>query len=270
MMEFITMDIKKILEETMDNIFLIDQDEIPNIDLYMDQVTTFMENHLKDHKRSEDDKILTKTMINNYAKNDLLPSPEKKKYTKEHMLLLTLIYYFKNVMSINDIKKLLAPISDNYFQGKNGKDLSYIYKELIEMEFPLKEYALNDMNKKLAVALDSYKGATKSETNYLHLFAFVSLLSFDVYLKKQVIEAIIDNLDEPVSKEDKEKAAKKAAVEKAKLEKAKAEKAKTEKEKAEKAEKAKAEKEKFEKAKAEKAKLEKAKAEKAKAEQEKI
>ncbi len=264
------MDIKKILEETMDNIFLIDQDEIPNIDLYMDQVTTFMENHLKDHKRSEDDKILTKTMINNYAKNDLLPSPEKKKYTKEHMLLLTLIYYFKNVMSINDIKKLLAPISDNYFQGKNGKDLSYIYKELIEMEFPLKEYALNDMNKKLAVALDSYKGATKSETNYLHLFAFVSLLSFDVYLKKQVIEAIIDNLDEPVSKEDKEKAAKKAAVEKAKLEKAKAEKAKTEKEKAEKAEKAKAEKEKFEKAKAEKAKLEKAKAEKAKAEQEKI
>lgn len=109
---------KKILEETMDNIFLIDQDEIPNIDLYMDQVTTFMENHLKDHKRSEDDKILTKTMINNYAKNDLLPSPEKKKYTKEHMLLLTLIYYFKNVMSINDIKKLLAPISDNYFQGK--------------------------------------------------------------------------------------------------------------------------------------------------------
>lgn len=261
------MDIKKILEETMDNIFLIDQDEIPNIDLYMDQVTTFMENHLKDHKRSEDDKILTKTMINNYAKNDLLPSPEKKKYAKEHMLLLTLIYYFKNVMSINDIKKLLAPISDNYFQGKNGKDLSYIYKELIEMEFPLKEYALNDMNKKLAVALDSYKGATKSETNYLHLFAFVSLLSFDVYLKKQVIEAIIDNLDEPVSKEDKEKAAKKAAVEKAKLEKAKAEKAKIEKEKAEKA---KAEKEKFEKAKAEKEKLEKAKAEKAKAEQEKI
>lgn len=228
------MDIKKILEETMDNIFLIDQNEIPNIDLYMDQVTTFMENHLKEHKRNEEDKILTKTMINNYAKNDLLPSPEKKKYTKEHMLLLTLIYYFKNVMSINDIKKLMTPISDNYFQGKNGKDLSYIYKELIDMEIPLKDFTLTDMSEKLSVALNSYKDATKAEAGYLHLFAFVSLLSFDVYLKKQVIEAIIDNLSEPASKDDKEKAAKKASSEKSKAEKNKADKVKADKTKSDK------------------------------------
>lgn len=214
------MDIKKIIEETMNNIFLIEQGDIPNIDLYMDQVTTFMDNHLKEHKRNDEDKILTKTMINNYAKNDLLPSPEKKRYTKEHMLLLTLIYYFKSVMSINDIKKLLTPISDTYFQGKNGKDLSYIYKELIEMENPLKEYSLNDMNEKLKVAMDSYNEATKAEANYLHLFAFVSLLSFDVYMKKQVIEAIIDNLNTPLSKENKEKAAKKAEADKAKKAKA--------------------------------------------------
>ena len=97
MMEFITMDIKKILEETMDNIFLIDQDEIPNIDLYMDQVTTFMEENLASTKRHEDDKILTKTMINNYAKNNLLPSPEKKRYSKDHLLMLIFIYYFKNI-----------------------------------------------------------------------------------------------------------------------------------------------------------------------------
>ena len=50
--------------------------EVPNIDLYMDQVTTFMDEHLSDCKRREDDKILTKTMINNYTKNNLLPPPE--------------------------------------------------------------------------------------------------------------------------------------------------------------------------------------------------
>ena len=33
-------------------------EEIPNIDLYMDQVTTFMEEHLKDSKRYEEDKVL--------------------------------------------------------------------------------------------------------------------------------------------------------------------------------------------------------------------
>ena len=73
-------------KEMMNSIFAkiaeldyIKPDEIPNIDLYMDQVTTFMDSQLATSKRHEDDKILTKTMINNYAKNDLLPPPEKKK-----------------------------------------------------------------------------------------------------------------------------------------------------------------------------------------------
>ena len=66
----------------------IKPEEIPNIDLYMDQVTTFMDEHLQGSKRYPDDKLLTKTMINNYTKNSLLPPPEKKKYSKEHMHLL--------------------------------------------------------------------------------------------------------------------------------------------------------------------------------------
>ena len=81
--------------------------DVPNIDLYMDQVTTFMDEHLSDVKRYEDDKILTKTMINNYTKNDLLPPPVKKKYSKEFIYVLTFIYYLKNILSISDIQKLL-------------------------------------------------------------------------------------------------------------------------------------------------------------------
>ena len=68
--------------------------DIPNIDLYMDQVTTFMEEQLSSTKRYEDDKILTKTMINNYAKNNLLPPPNKKKYSKEHLLVLIFCLLF--------------------------------------------------------------------------------------------------------------------------------------------------------------------------------
>ena len=57
-------------------------DYVKSADLYMDQVTTFMEEALGSSKRYPEDKILTKTMINNYAKNDLLPPPIKKKYSK--------------------------------------------------------------------------------------------------------------------------------------------------------------------------------------------
>ena len=77
----------------LENLSHVKADEIPDIDLYMDQVTTFMDSHLKDMRRHPGDKVLTKTMINNYAKNNLLPPPVKKKYSKDHMLMLVFIYY---------------------------------------------------------------------------------------------------------------------------------------------------------------------------------
>lgn len=76
-----TEDDKSVLKGILDHISGMDYikpEDLPNIDLYMDQVTTFMESHLGNLKRSPDDKVLTKTMINNYAKNHLLPSPDKK------------------------------------------------------------------------------------------------------------------------------------------------------------------------------------------------
>ena len=107
--------------------------EIPNIDLYMDQVTTFMDTHLEATKRNEEDKILTKTMINNYAKNNLLPAPEKKKYSKEHVLTLLFIYYFKNLLSISDIQALLNPITDSYFGNKDDFNMEDVYLSLIHI-----------------------------------------------------------------------------------------------------------------------------------------
>ena len=75
----------------LDSLDHIHVDEIPQIDLYMDQVTTFMEKHLGELKRYPEDKVLKKTMINNYAKNTLPPSPLTNKYTQDHILLLVSI-----------------------------------------------------------------------------------------------------------------------------------------------------------------------------------
>ena len=81
-------DVKQFLSDLLKQLKSIDYikpEDIPNIDLYMDQVTTFMDEQLAASKRYETDKILTKTMINNYTKNDLLPAPIRKKYSKEHI-----------------------------------------------------------------------------------------------------------------------------------------------------------------------------------------
>ena len=132
-----TIDDKDMINSILESVSRIDYikpEDIPNIDLYMDQVTTFMEEQLVSSKRYADDKILTKTMINNYAKNKLLPPPEKKRYSKEHVLMLIFIYYFKNILSINDIQTLLTPIAQKYFKSMTEKDMTYIYNEVFSME----------------------------------------------------------------------------------------------------------------------------------------
>ena len=208
------MDVNKILENLINNMSLISPNDIPNISLYMDQVTTFMDNHLYSVKRFEDDKALTKTMINNYAKNDLLPSPEKKKYTKDHVLLLTFIYYFKSVLSISDIKKLLQPISDKFFLTNKGANLEDIYNEVESYMSSISESVLADVKSKSDAANQSFtdeifKALPTKDTDYLKLFKLISMLCFDIYLKKQLIESIVDTLEEPLSKAEKEKLAKK-------------------------------------------------------------
>lgn len=168
--------------------------DVPNIDLYMDQVTTFMDEHLSDVKRYEDDKILTKTMINNYTKNDLLPPPVKKKYSKEHIYVLTFIYYLKNILSISDIQKLLNPLTDKFFNKEELPDLEYIYSEIYNMEKAQIASLSKDVVERTQVAKEAFLDVENEEDkDFLQLFSLVVLLSFDVYMKKNIIESLIDD-----------------------------------------------------------------------------
>ena len=167
--------------------------DIPNIELYMDQVTTFMDSQMASSKRYPDDKILTKTMINNYAKNHLLPSPNKKKYSKEHVLMLIFIYYFKSFLSISDIQALLTPLADRYFQKEEGLNVEDLYNEVFGMEKEQVEYLKKDLMEKYQTASQSFAEAEKKDREFLTMFSFICLLSFDVYMKKQLIESIIDS-----------------------------------------------------------------------------
>ena len=172
----------------------IDPKDVPNIDLYMDQVTTFMDSRLEGSKRYPDDKILTKTMINNYAKNDLLPPPVKKKYSKEHLLLLIFIYYMKSFLSIGDIQTLLKPMTEKYFSKKGNISLEDIYGEILSLQKSQLEDFNRDVKNKFKAAAASFSQVPDEEQQFLQTFAFACSLSFDVYLKKQMLEQIIDDL----------------------------------------------------------------------------
>ena len=203
-----TIDTKDLLNSILSSISRIDYirpNDIPNIDLYMDQVTTFMEEQLKRTKRYEEDKILTKTMINNYAKNNLLPPPVKKKYSKEHVLVMIFIYYFKNILSIKDIESVLTPITEKTFDKEESLDMTSVYEEICQMEKSRIDDLKKDVTNSYELAMDSFSELPPEEKEYLQLFAFICNLSFDVYVKKQIIEKMIDDLADADSSAKKKK-----------------------------------------------------------------
>lgn len=202
---------KDILNEILskiDNISHISPDDIPNIDLYMDQITTFMDDRLKYNKRYPEDKALTKTMINNYAKNKLIPAPDKKKYSKEHIILLIFIYYYKSVLSFTDIEIILRPVIEKYFSPSSAEEINLedIYKSILSLEASGIEALKKDILHRYDIAENMYENIDNSD--YLKLFTFICELSFDIYYKKQIIEYISDHLADlkkPEAKKAKDK-----------------------------------------------------------------
>ena len=192
-MTIATDDLLNSILESLDRIRYVDLDDIPNIDLYMDQVTTFMDEKLQSTTRNPgEDKILTKTMINNYAKNDLLPPPVKKKYSKEHMMILIMIYYFKGVLSFSVIQEILKPITDKYFDKREGFSLEDIYREVFEFEDSRKEELKADITGKIEHAKGMFADAPAEDEEFFTMFSLIVQLGYDVYLKRLMIEKIID------------------------------------------------------------------------------
>lgn len=202
-----TNDLLKSIMKSFDRIDYVKTSDIPNIDLYMDQVTTFMDKNLRKNSRHpEEDKVMTKTMINNYAKNDLLPPPIKKKYSKEHVLVLIFIYYYKGILPISDIQALLEPITKNYFASDLDFNITDIYEEVFGMERNQIESLKKDVMQKYESAMDTFGDAPDDSKEFLRLFSFICLLSFDVYMKKMLIEKLIDEMkDTKFPNKDKDK-----------------------------------------------------------------
>ena len=113
---------------------IIEIEDIPNIDLYMDQVTTFMDKCLAQYKRYDEDKVLTKTMINNYTKAKIFPAPVKKKYSRTHLMLLIMIYHLKSVLSIKDIGILFQSALSEPNKMKQEKMIESIYRGFVSLQ----------------------------------------------------------------------------------------------------------------------------------------
>lgn len=200
------MDLKQLLTE-LTQLNYIHPDDIPNIELYMDQLTTFMNDKLEGCKRTPEDKILTKTMINNYSKNHLIPPSTKKKYSKEHLILLIYVYYLKNFLSITDIKLILSPLIEMFYDKKDPSvDFLEIYQHFYQDgndyydTFRKNIYHIFKKSRSSFPEVESEK-----EREFLQNLSLISTLSFDIYMKKKLIEGMIDSLYTPAANKPSKK-----------------------------------------------------------------
>lgn len=166
--------------------------DIPHIHLYMDQVIQLFENNLSHSKRNKEDKLLTKTMINNYTKDKLLMPVKNKKYTREHIILMILVYHLKQGLSIGDIKVLFNNIVVASPEDKdNIANLDSFYSLFLD----LKNTELTREADYLHQLLDRVQNITSEEqhSEYEKLLLTVLALINSSNIQKRMAEKIIDS-----------------------------------------------------------------------------
>ncbi|WP_100401393.1 DUF1836 domain-containing protein [Bacillus sp. FJAT-42315] len=164
-------------------------EDIPNIDLYMDQVIQLFENTFSSSKRSEEEKVLTKTMINNYAKGKLFFPIKQKKYSKEHILLISLIYQLKGALSINDIKQTLQGVNEKV--ENEQLDLDSFYNSYLRLVNQNVEHFRNDIQTQMKAVKQEIEEVDQDLEQVLMIASLVHMSN----LYRKVAEKLVDELE---------------------------------------------------------------------------
>lgn len=185
------MDIQKQLEDLhLDS--QLKSEEIPDLDLYMDQVIQLFEGKFSASKRYDEDKVLTKTMINNYAKAKLFFPIKNKKYSKEHLLLIGMIYQMKSVLSIRDIGKTFSEINKKI--QDDGFDLEDFYNKYIQLMEENVEAFQSYIQKQEAFFATEWN-MEKIADEKLQQILFIASLTGMSNFYRRAAEKLVDNLE---------------------------------------------------------------------------
>lgn len=175
-------------------------DEIPSIDLYVDQITSLTSDKLKEGSERYHDRVLTKTMINNYSKDGLISPIKGKKYSKEQILQMLLVYSMKNTLSIGEIKRILQNVYG--LSSFDGAMLEEVWGRFLSIKELEREQACTLFERFLEqTALDP-----ANDADFLTLLLGLSAMS--AYIKSAVqalLEARYPDLSAERAREEQEK-----------------------------------------------------------------
>ncbi|NLC44522.1 MAG: DUF1836 domain-containing protein [Clostridiales bacterium] len=198
---FMKEDLLTQLFELINNSEDIQIDEIPEYHLYISQLEEFFDKKLKKSNGDEDErKTISKTMIQNYIKDGLLMPPEGKSYNSSHVILLSLIYNLKYILSIRDIRRLLNPILADIEHEDSAMGIESLYESYLELKQDSIQILISSLEN-LTLKVDKQiadANKPEEEEQQLKLLLFISALVSEANQRKKIAEFIIEkyfNLD---------------------------------------------------------------------------
>ena len=197
-------------EELINQLGLQDKitlEDIPDIDLYMDQVIQLFESKFKMSKRNDDEKVLTKTMINNYAKGKVFFPIKNKKYSKRHLIVISLIYQLKGTLSISDIKTVLGPLNTKIVE--EDFQLDELYSSFLRLTDHNAHKFKEDILESISEAKEAgvHLGGNLDEFNdeYFERLLMIASLSHMSQLYKKAAENLVDEFNSEYNSGNKTK-----------------------------------------------------------------
>lgn len=182
----------------------LDLNQFPDMELYMEQVLGFADTKLNHLKRSDNDKVYTSSIINNYTKAGILMTPNKRKYGKDHLVLLIMVYYLKQTLSVKDIHDLFSPILKDMSTSEDDViSLQDIYTTFLDVKQEEYDRFQDDILHKFG-AIETKVNAfdlDEDEQKTAQLFITVITLLAQANAKKLLAEKIIDNYFKDISEE---------------------------------------------------------------------
>ena len=184
----------------------IDANDFPDMEIYMDQAETFLNKELGIYKKSEKDKVITKTMIGNYVKHNMMPRPVNKKYSKDHLIMPSLIYYLKGTFQMEEIEKIVKPLIDNYNSEFDDKiDMTSLYEGILAVQTTEQESLAQSINNMIEESKYHLKETELSEDDMLELFMLIVNLSMKADAQKFLAHKLLQEyILKPKQKKQKE------------------------------------------------------------------
>ena len=185
---------------------LIMTQDLPEMDLYIDQVSTVFRKFMDKLDDSLAEKYVTRPMINNYAKRGLIARPEGKRYTKDHMVMIAMVFYLRSIFKMEDISKIMKPLIDNYsseYDDTISPELVYaLAQEATENR--LQEF-LSGIDESVSVIKREMEDTDIADDQSMEVLILILTLAMRAEIEKYLAERLMKAYFEQPEKEKKEK-----------------------------------------------------------------